>query len=200
MTERGSSPSSFGPVVLLGLVSAGLAAVASAKPWLDAGSSDGSTDATMTAVDTGTRYPLASAISLVLLAAWGVLLVTRGRFRRVVSVVGAVTALGVLATVVVGVHSAPAGVRAAYGDLGVHDVDVTRTAWLWLAALAALVAAHDGRRAPRPVRLPPVGGVMRGFAEGRTVPGTTAQTGGRSFEEWLAAQPRPLPRRMHTPT
>lgn len=66
--------------------------------------------------------------------------------------------------------------------------------------LAALVAAHDGRRAPRPVRLPPVGEVMRGFAEGRTVPGTTAQTGGRSFEEWLAAQPRPLPRRMHAPT
>ena len=79
MADRESgAPSSFGPVVLLGLVSAALAAVASAKPWLGTGSSAGSSDAAMTALDTGTRYPLASAVSLVLLAAWGVLLVTRG--------------------------------------------------------------------------------------------------------------------------
>ena len=42
----------------------------------------GGSDASMTALDAGTRYPLASAISLVLLAAWGVLLVTRGAVRR----------------------------------------------------------------------------------------------------------------------
>ena len=107
MTERGSSRSSFGPVVLLGLVSAGLAAVASAKPWLDAGSSDGSSDATMTAVDTGTRYPLASAISLVLLAAWGVLLVTRGRVRRVFAVLATLAAVALVVSVVVAYVTLP---------------------------------------------------------------------------------------------
>lgn len=66
--------------------------------------------------------------------------------------------------------------------------------------LSALVAEHDGRKAPRLVRIRPVGEVMRGFAQGRNLPGPEAETGGRPFEEWLAAQPRPLPRRMHSPT
>ena len=63
--------------------------------------------------------------------------------------------------------------------------------------VATLVAAHDGRRPPRVLRLPPVGGVLRGFSQGRILPGPDAETGGRTFEEWLAAQPRPLPRAMH---
>ena len=55
--------------MLAGLVTAGLAAVACAKPWI--GSSGGGGDASLTALDAGTRFPLASAVSLVLLAAWG---------------------------------------------------------------------------------------------------------------------------------
>ena len=66
--------------------------------------------------------------------------------------------------------------------------------------VSALVAAHDGRTPPRVVRIRPVGEVMHGFAQGRIRPGPRAETGGRSFEEWLAAQPHPLPRRMHSPT
>lgn len=65
--------------------------------------------------------------------------------------------------------------------------------------ISALVAAHDGRSAPRIVRVPPVGRVLRGFSEGRILPEPGAETGGGSFEEWLRAQPRPLPRRMHVP-
>ena len=66
--------------------------------------------------------------------------------------------------------------------------------------LSALVAEHDGRRPPRTVRIRPMGEVMKGFSEGRNLPGPEAATGGRPFEEWLAGQPRPLPRRMHSPT
>ena len=121
MCERGSSRSSFGPVVLLGLVSAGLAAVASAKPWLDTGSGDGSSDATMTAVDTGTRYPLASAISLVLLAAWGVLLVTRGRVRRVFAVLATLAAVALVVSVVVAYLTLPdAAMRAEQAENGLQ--------------------------------------------------------------------------------
>ena len=59
--------------------------------------------------------------------------------------------------------------------------------------ISALVAAHDGRSAPRVVRIPPVGEVLRGFSQGRNLPGPGAETGGRSFEDWLAAQPARSP-------
>ena len=141
MTERGSSPSSFGPVVLLGLVSAGLAAVASAKPWLDTGSSDGSSDATMTAVDTGTRYPLASAISLVLLAAWGVLLVTRGRVRRVFAVLATVAAVALVVSVLVAYFTLPDAAGNSFDEqMGRGTGDSGFTGWFWTAAVCSVVA------------------------------------------------------------
>ena len=141
MTERGSSRSSFGPVVLLGLVSAGLAAVASAKPWLDTGSGDGSSDATMTAVDTGTRYPLASAISLVLLAAWGVLLVTRGRVRRVFAVLATLAAVALVVSVVVAYLTLPDAAGSSFDEqLGRGAGDTGFTGWFWTAAVCSVVA------------------------------------------------------------
>ncbi|KGN32258.1 hypothetical protein N802_18010 [Knoellia sinensis KCTC 19936] len=67
-----------------------------------------------------------------------------------------------------------------------------------LSTISALIAAHDGRKPPRMVRVPPIGGVMRGFSEGNNLPRPDVETGGKTFEEWLDAQPRPLPRAMHT--
>ena len=61
----------------------------------------------MTAIDTGTRYPLASAISLVLLAAWGVLLVTRGRVRRAFAVLATLAAVALVVSVVVAYVTLP---------------------------------------------------------------------------------------------
>jgi uncharacterized membrane protein (TIGR02234 family) len=141
MTERSASRSSFGPVVLLGLVSAGLAAVASAKPWLDTGSGGGSSDATMTAVDTGTRYPLASAISLVLLAAWGVLLVTRGRVRRAFAVLAALAAVALVISVVVAYVTLPDAAGNSFDEqMGRGAGDSGFTGWFWTAAVCSVVA------------------------------------------------------------
>jgi uncharacterized membrane protein (TIGR02234 family) len=141
MTDRGSSRSSFGPVVLLGLVSAGLAAVASAKPWLDSGSSADSSDASMTAIDTGTRFPLASAISLVLLAAWGVLLVTRGRVRRAFAVLATLAAVALVVSVVVAYVTLPDTAGDSFEDLmGRGSQDAGFTGWFWTAAVCAVVA------------------------------------------------------------
>jgi uncharacterized membrane protein (TIGR02234 family) len=141
MTDRGSSRSSFGPVVLLGLVTAGLAAVASAKPWLDTGSGDGSSDATMTAVDAGTHYPLASAISLVLLAAWGVLLVTRGRVRRAFAVLATLAAVALAVSVVVAYATLPDASGSSFDDLmGRGAGDTGFTGWFWTTAVCAVVA------------------------------------------------------------
>lgn len=61
-------------------------------------------------------------------------------------------------------------------------------------AIADLVAEHEGRRVTRRVEAPAVGGVVRSFTQG-LLPSADAQIGGERFTEWLASQPRRLPRR-----
>src|SRR4051794_35059018 len=130
----------FGPVVLLGLATSGLAAVAAAKPWVGSAGA-GASDAQMTALDAGTRYPLASAISLVLLASWGVLLVTRGRVRRVFAVVALVAAFALVAAVVSAYVTLPDTARSSYDALmGRSSSDQGFTGWFWTTAVCAVLA------------------------------------------------------------
>lgn len=92
----------FGPVVLLGLAGAGLAAIAGNKSWLEVNAPGGSCPPAP-GFDYATlarEAPLAGALALVLLAAWGVLLVTRGRFRRVIAGLAALAAVGYLVTAI----------------------------------------------------------------------------------------------------
>src|SRR3954447_26125102 len=121
----------FGPVVGTGVAAAALAAVAGHQPWASGSASGGFGELSAT-VEAG-RVPAANALALVVLACWGVLLVTRGRARRVVAVLAALAALALCATVVVGFARAPQQVRDAYDQLGVSDPDVSRTAWYWVA-------------------------------------------------------------------
>ncbi len=131
----------FGPVVLLGLAAGILAAVASSRPWVvDAtGGGNHSADPLGLVADAG-EMPLAAALSLVVLACWGVLLVTRRTVRRVVAVLGLLAALGLAATVVVGWTSLPDAVvdtmaeQAGSGD----TFAVETTAWFWAAAAGTL--------------------------------------------------------------
>jgi uncharacterized membrane protein (TIGR02234 family) len=128
----------FGPVVLLGLATAGLAAVASAKPWV--GSSSGGGDASLTALDAGSRFPLASGVSLVLLAAWGVLLVTRGVVRRAFAVVAALAAVGLVAAVIAGYVTLPDNATDSYAQLMGRSQDQGFTGWFWTAAVCSVLA------------------------------------------------------------
>ena len=137
MAERDPRRRSFGPTVGAGLAAAALAAVAGHQPWAQGAAFGGLGELSAT-VEAG-RVPAANALALVVLACWGVLLVTRGRVRRVVAVLGVVAALGLVVTVVVGFGSAPQNVRDAYSVLGVSDPDVSRTGWYWVAAVAALL-------------------------------------------------------------
>lgn len=66
--------------------------------------------------------------------------------------------------------------------------------------VAQRLAAHDGRKPPRIVRIPPIGGMMHGFSDGAILPGPQVETGGTTFEDWLETQPRPMPRRFRSPT
>jgi uncharacterized membrane protein (TIGR02234 family) len=102
MAEPTRARRTFGPVVLLGLASAGLAAYAGSRPWLDVEAPGGECPAVQgfdySSLERGS--PLAAALALVVLAAWGVLLVTRGRFRRAVAWLAVIASVGYLATAV----------------------------------------------------------------------------------------------------
>lgn len=128
--------------MLVGLASAALVAVAGNQAWAEAeeGQGIGEQVASVSVAVGEARAPLATALALVVLASWGVLLVTRGRFRRVVAWFGAVAAAGLLAAVLAAVFAAPDVVADAYEPFGVTDIDVHRTAWCWLALVGAVLA------------------------------------------------------------
>ena len=92
--------------------------------------------------------PLAAALSLVVLACWGVLLVTRGVVRRAVAVLSAVGALGLVATVVAGWTTLPAQVSEAVRSTAGSDTAGSEvTGWFWAAAVAAVVLVVTGAMA-----------------------------------------------------
>jgi uncharacterized membrane protein (TIGR02234 family) len=131
----------FAPVLLVGLASATLCAVAGTKPWATVADSKSyvlAPGADALYADAG-QMPLAGALSLVVLAAWGVLLVTRGRVRRVVAVVGAVAALGVVVTVVVGWSSTRDDVLDAL-QITDDSVRTDMTGWYWAAVVGSVVS------------------------------------------------------------
>jgi len=114
----------------------------------------------MTAIETGTRYPLASAISLVLLAAWGVLLVTRGGVRRAFAILTVVAALGLLVSVVVAYMTLPdtAARDSLTPALGGGSADTGFNGWFWTTAVCAVMALVPAALAARLVgRWPEMG-------------------------------------------
>jgi len=134
----------FGPVVALGLASAALGAWAGSKPWV-AGEGLDSTVASSVAVATTAfgeiaSSPLATALAFVVMACWGVLLVTRGRFRRAVAVLGVLAGLGYAATVAWAPFSLPEHlVEQVRRRTGTTLEDTSLSGWYWLAVVAALL-------------------------------------------------------------
>lgn len=130
----------FGPVVGLGLVSAALGAYAASRPWVTGTGAESTVGVASTAFDEIASSPLGTALALVVLACWGVVLVTRGRFRRAVAGVAVLAALGYVGTVAWAPFSLPEHlveqVRVRTG--GVLD-ETSLTGWFWLAVGAALL-------------------------------------------------------------
>ena len=132
----------FGPVALGGVASATLAAVAGHQPWARADGGAAAESALIAfATESGPgESPVAGALALVALACWGVILVSRGRFRRVAAGLAVLAGLGVLAAVVIGYGEVPAAVRDAVAGVGVADPDVSRTPWYWVAGASAIAS------------------------------------------------------------
>jgi uncharacterized membrane protein (TIGR02234 family) len=132
----------FGPAVAVGLVGAALAAVAGSRDWAStrADAAGIKIEASVTGAES---QPLVAALALVALAAWGVVLVTRGRVRRVVSAVGLLASSGSVVGVVLGFGAAQddaqeaAVARGATGDVFATSL----SAWYYLAAVGAVLAA-----------------------------------------------------------
>jgi hypothetical protein len=122
MTDRRT----FWPTVLVGVAGAGLAAYAGGRDWvrIHAGGDP------ITAVGVSLDSPATTALALVALAAWGVLLVTRGWFRRGVAILAAVAAIAPVA-----------GVWDTRAHLLDTHADSAGTTWPWVAAAACLVSA-----------------------------------------------------------
>jgi uncharacterized membrane protein (TIGR02234 family) len=140
MAER--SPSrSFGPTVLVGLAGATLAAVAGAKDWARASSGVGRTAVSGVAKGSETA-PLVVALALVALAAWGVVLVLRGRARRVVAVVGLLASAGALVATVAAFGRAEDDAVAAAVSQGAGSDAFTSslTGWYFAAGVGAFLA------------------------------------------------------------
>ncbi|MGA9746819.1 MAG: Trp biosynthesis-associated membrane protein [Nocardioides sp.] len=131
----------FGPVVLGGLASAALSAVGSASDWATA-TGDNSGVAASGAADGARSAPLALALSLVALAAWGVLLVLRGRVRRLVAALGVVAAAGVvLATVAAFPQVRDDAVESAQAAGATSEAFTSAlTGWYWVTAVAAVLS------------------------------------------------------------
>ena len=86
---------------------------------------------------------LVAALAFVVLASWGVLLVTRGRVRRAIALLAVVASTGMVVAAVVAFVTAPGSLRDTFAELQV-PVDVHRTVWPWVgvaASLASVVAA-----------------------------------------------------------
>ena len=132
----------FGPVVLLGLASGALAAVAGTRAWVDmsgtTSSSSGALASTLELAAPG-EMPLAAALSLVLLACWGVVLVTRRRARRAVAGLGAVSALALLVTTVAAAFTLPDSFRDQLArTVGTVDIETSFTGWYAAALVGAI--------------------------------------------------------------
>lgn len=131
---RAGGRRTFGPVVLVGLAAAGLTAMAGNNPVAEAD------DHGAFGVTYDAHLPLATALGLVVLACWGVVLVTRGRVRRAVAVLGVVASAGALVAVLAGWSQVPDQLRDELVAMGGTDPTVSHTAWYWLALLGAVLS------------------------------------------------------------
>jgi len=176
--RRAPARRTFGPVVLLGVASAALAAWAASKPWVDGTGAESAPG--VATLDPGevASSPLGTALAFVVLACWGVLLVTRGRFRQAIAALGVLAALGYAATVVWAPFTLPDHlVEQVRRRTGATLDDTALTAWFWLACLAGLVVLASAVLALRLVRTWPEMGTRYDAPTGASTSGDGGATG-----------------------
>jgi uncharacterized membrane protein (TIGR02234 family) len=132
----------YASAALTGVAGAALAAVAGARTWANA-AGEAAGMRMEESLPGSEAQPLTSSLALVALAAWGVLLVLRGRTRRWVAAIGLLACVGGLAAWGVGWDSTRGDVAEAVLDRGAAEDTVATelTAWFFLAGAGLVVAA-----------------------------------------------------------
>lgn len=175
----------FGPVVALGLTSAGLGAYAASKPWVAGAGSEAVPGVATTTWAEVASSPLGTALAFVVLACWGVLLVTRGRVRRAVAALGVLAAAGYAATVAWAPFSLPDHlVEQVRIRTGTALDDTALTGWFWLAVVVALLVLGSTVLALRLVRTWPEMGSRYDSPTGR--PAATTEQPTENIDIWKA--------------
>ncbi|MBA2952350.1 hypothetical protein GON03_20215 [Nocardioides sp. MAH-18] len=146
--QQKSRRRTFGPVVLLGLAAGGLTAIAGSQQVVDGEGSARTANSGLALTFKG-DLPLVTALGLVALACWGVLLVTRGKVRRGVAALGTVAAAGALVATLAAYPQVTDDLRAELAQIGITDPDLHHTAWYWLAVAGAALAVVAGVLAVR---------------------------------------------------
>ena len=127
----------FWPVLLVGVGSGALTAVAAARPWGSATATVAGRVTRQVEVSGTDVAPLALALALVALAAWGTILVMRGRTRRALAVVGLLATLGVGATLVASYSQVSDVALRQAGDLASGSTSLSP--WFAVCLVGALV-------------------------------------------------------------
>ncbi len=199
----------FGPLVLAGLATGALTAVAATKQMMrvDEGAladlgvpaeaiSRIEPDSDLQALGASVPsvsgdLPLAAGLALVVLACWGVVLVTRGRVRIVVAALTFVAAAGVLAALVVGLltgtdsYADAIGTRVGAGPEVVDQIAVDPTGWFWTACVGAILSvAVAAASVPRVAAWPTMGG--RYDAPGSEPTPTASEDDPTNLDLWKA--------------
>jgi hypothetical protein len=149
----------YAVTVLAGLAGAGLTALAGSRVWATT-RGDAAGIKIQASVTGAEAQPLVASLGLVAMAAWGVLLVIRGRARRLVALVGLLASLGALSGVMLGFGATQdAATEAAIAKGAIGDALVASlSAWFYLAGLGAVVAsAAFGVAVARSPRWPAMG-------------------------------------------
>lgn len=184
----------FGPVVLLGLAAAALASVAGTKPWvtgrsgsIDADADTGAAMVSALSLESARESPLAGALALVVLACWGVLLVTRGRVRRGVAVLALVTAAGLVVTSVEAFWSLPTKLtEALFAVSGVDAASTGFTPWYAAALVGAMLSVTAAAAAVVLVRHWPEMGTKYDAPAGAAVAGSAVSAPTENIDIWKA--------------
>lgn len=140
---RAARRRTFGPVMLLGLAAGALTTVAGEKPAVEGGGAAARAISSRL-VSFDAHLPLVTALGLVVLACWGVLLVTRGRVRRAVAVLATVGALGALVAALAAYAQVPDQLHDELAQVGIVDADLSHTAWYWASVAGAVLATVAG--------------------------------------------------------
>lgn len=135
----------YGPVLILGLLGALGVTVGASRPWVTATSTAPGLPTIHASASGADLAPLAGALGVALLAAFGAVIATRGWVRRALGAAILVASLAVLVSVI-----APAGSAevlesglATRGWSG-GGYRTSTEPWRWLALTAAVVAALAG--------------------------------------------------------